>query len=50
MSLSASDRAFLRRQFPGLRELTDRAIEHWFFRTHYANNPAYMLANESNDQ
>lgn len=41
MILSATDRAFLRGQFPGLRGLTDQAIDTWFWRTHVAGNPLY---------
>lgn len=50
MILTATDRAFLRGQFPGLRGLTDQAIDQWFERTHYGNNPAYTVTDESFDQ
>jgi hypothetical protein len=49
MALQATDRAFLRGQFPGLRTLTDTQVDRWFYRTHLAGNPAYTHE-ESNDQ
>jgi hypothetical protein len=49
MALTATDRAFLRGQFPGLRKLTDAQVERWFYHHHLAGNPAYTI-DESNDQ
>lgn len=50
MRLSASDRAFLRGQFPGLRMLTDMQVERWFVHHHLAGNPVYSIHEESNDE
>ncbi len=51
MQLTATDRDFLRGQFPGLRELTDVSLDRWFHETHYGDNPAYTWDdNESSAQ
>lgn len=56
MNLTATDRAFLRGQFPEfqLTGLTDEALDDyndaWYAHDHYGNNPAYAYDNESNDQ
>ncbi len=56
MITSASDRAFLRGQFPEfqLTGLTDEAfddyLDAWFAHDHYDNNPAYAYVDESDDQ
>lgn len=50
MTLSATDRAFLRGQFPGLRTLTDPQLDRWFFGTHLDGNPVHTWNDyESND-
>lgn len=50
MCLSATDRAFLRGQFPGLRMLTDMQMDRWFHHHCLADNPAYTVHEESNDE
>lgn len=56
MITSATDRAFLRGQFPEfeLRGLTgtelDHAIDAWFTNDHYSGNPAYAFDDEGGTQ
>lgn len=55
MITSATDRAFLRGQFPELclQGLTDsqldRAIDAWFANDHYSDNPAYTYDHETSE-
>lgn len=50
MPLTATDRAFLRGQFSGLRTLTDAQVDRWFYHHHLAGNPVHTFIEESNDQ